>query len=107
MLLSAKNALLARKSSILGNPFFLNRKFSGYKTLNSGNSSVKYVENRNNAIEHFALFRINWIEHFTLFRLNEFGRLTLSNNLLSQPFTPGVILSSGLARPHFPFRFFS
>jgi hypothetical protein len=86
MLSIAKNAFLAPFRPILDNVFLLNGKLLGYKTPNSMNYWVKYLENHNHLIDHFSLFRNHWIEHFTPFRLNEFERLTLSNNLLSQPF---------------------
>jgi cell shape-determining protein MreC len=78
MRLMPKNALLACVREILVALFFLNRKFLCYKMLNSVNSSVKYLENRINCIEHFASIRNTLIEHFALFRLNQFERLTLS-----------------------------
>jgi hypothetical protein len=56
---------------ILVKPFLLNAQFFCYKTLDSDNSSVKYLENRINCIEHLALFHITLIEHFALFRFNK------------------------------------
>ncbi len=67
MLLIAKNAFLACFRVIKIQVLFLNGEFSGYKTPNSMNFQVKYLENRNHLIENFASIRNHLIEHFTPF----------------------------------------